>query len=283
MLLFSFIVAGSFAFGKIIAGDIDPAALTTARFIVAAGVLGLFLGLTGRINHADYRQPWRFFILGALFLLYFILMFEALRLTTALSTSAIFTMMPLAAAAIDRALFKRSSSALVWAALVIGAVGALWVVFKGSWSAFAALSLGKGEVLFFIGTLSHAAYAVFVPRLRRGEPLYATTLGVSIAGAVILILCFWYKIAETNWLDLAILIWGVLIYLAVFATLGTFALLTFAASRLSSAKVTAYTYLTPMWVVLMESALGNGYPALIILLGGIPIAMALWLLFVEPS
>ena len=46
MLLFSVIVAGSFPFGKLISGDIDPIPLTAARFIVAAVKLGLVLTFT---------------------------------------------------------------------------------------------------------------------------------------------------------------------------------------------------------------------------------------------
>ena len=281
MLLFSLIVAGSFSFGRIIARDIDPFALTAARFVLAAGLLGIVLALTGRIRLADHRQPWRYFILGGLFLFYFVLMFEALKTATSVSTSAIFTTMPLAAAVLDQALFRRASSGLVWAALLVGAAGALWVVFRGSWSTFTSFSVGRGELIFFVGTLLHAAYAVLVPRLRRGEPLYATTLGVSTAAALILVVFFWPSIAATDWASLTIYVWAVLAYLAVMATLGTFSLIAIAANRLTSAKVTAYTYLTPFWVICLEVALGNGLPGFAVLMGGIPIALALLLLLFE--
>lgn len=283
MLLFSIIVAGSFSFGKTISNEIDPAALTAVRFLLAAVFLGVVLATTGRIHGGDYRAPWRFFVLGGLFLFYFVLMFHALRHTTSVSTSAIFTTMPLVAAAMDRLFFRRFSPALVWVALLIGAAGALWIVFDGSWTAMLSLSVGYGEILFFVGTLSHAAYAVLLPRLRWGEPLHATTFGVSCAAAVTLIICFWPRIAETDWSGLSLYVWGVILYLAVFATLATFALIAIAASRLPSAKVTAYTFLTPFWVVLLDSVTGQGVPALPVLLGGIPIALALLLLLHEPS
>jgi len=41
--------------------------------------------------------------------------------------------------------------------------------------------------------------------------------------------------------------------------------------------------LTPFWVVLLDSILGQELPALIDLLGGIPISLALMILFVEKS
>jgi len=281
MLLFSLIVAGSFSFGKTIANDIDPVVLTALRFVLASLILAVVLMLSGRMHFAHHRQPWRYGILGGLFLLYFVLMFEALKTASPVSIAAIFTMMPLAAAMLDRCVFRRHTAWLVWTALLIGAAGALWVVFDGSWAAFVTLSIGYGEVLFFIGTMLHAIYAVLLPRLRRGEPVYATTLGVSTAAALMLVVFFWPRIAATNWSEVATYVWLVLFYLAVMATLGTFSLITVASSRLPSAKVTAYTYLTPFWVVVLESVLGNGLPMAWVLYGGVPIAAALFLLFVE--
>lgn len=281
MLLFSLIVAASFSFGKIIANDIDPIVLTAARFALASLILAIALSLGGRLKLSHYGQPWRYGILGGLFLFYFVLMFEALKTASPVSMTAIFTMMPLAAALLDWLIFKRNSTWLVWGALLWGAVGALWVVFDASWSAFVTLSIGYGEVLFFIGTMLHAVYAVLLPRLRRGEPVYATTLGVSTAATLMLVVMFWPRIVATNWVDVSVYVWLVLMYLAVMATVGTFSLITIAASRLSSAKVTAYTYLTPFWVVVLESLLGNGLPGTLVLMGGVPIAAALFLLFVE--
>lgn len=40
MLLFAALVAGSNSFGKLIADDIDPAALTAIRFALAGAILG---------------------------------------------------------------------------------------------------------------------------------------------------------------------------------------------------------------------------------------------------
>ena len=40
MLLFSALVAGSFSLGSIVANDIAPMAVTAARFLIAAAVIG---------------------------------------------------------------------------------------------------------------------------------------------------------------------------------------------------------------------------------------------------
>ena len=191
--------------------------------------------------------------------------------------------MPLLAAVLDRMITGRRSRFLVWAALFIGAVGALWVVFRGSIADVLALNVGKGEIIFFAGTIAHAIYAVMVPRLRRGEPVFATTMGMTGAGAILLSLLFWPRIAGTDWGALDMQVWAVLAYLTIFASVATFSLITYAAMRLPSAKVTAYTFLTPFWVALIETTLGNSLPGVIVLLGGIPIILALLLLFFDPA
>jgi drug/metabolite transporter (DMT)-like permease len=56
------------------------------------------------------------------------------------------------------------------------------------------------------------------------------------------------------------------------ASAATFVLLQFATLRLPSAKVMAYTYLTPSWVILWEIALGRGAPGPLIL-GGIALTV----------
>lgn len=283
MLLFAALVAGSNSFGKLIADDIDPAALTAIRFTLAGVILGAGLWATGRLRATHYRAPWRYLPLGAAYAGFFVLMFHALQLTNPVSTAAIFTMMPFFAALMGLAVLRQRNTPLVWGALLLGALGALWVVFGGSLAAMLRFQLGRGEVLFMIGTASHAAYAVMVPHLRRGEPVYAVTLGVAISGALILALLYGGRIVMIDWGALPLRVWMVLGYLAVFAGIGTFSLITLAAERLSPAKVTAYTYLTPVWVVLIEMAMGNTVPHWPVLLGGLPILAALVLLFLEPE
>lgn len=281
MFLFSALVAGSNSFGKIIAADIDPAALTAVRFALAGALLAAGLAATGRLRRGHYRAPWRYLPLGAAYATFFVLMFHALKLTDPVSTGAIFTLMPFFAALMGWAVSGLRNTALVWGALTLGALGALWVVFGGSPGAALRFELGRGESFFIIGTAAHAAYAVLVPHMRRGEPVYAVTLGVAVSGALILTLMFWPQLVATSWASLPLRVWLTLFYLAVFAGIGTFSLVTLAAQRLSPAKVTAYTYLTPFWVVLIEMTLGNAVPKTVVLLGGVPILIALVLLFAE--
>jgi hypothetical protein len=55
-------------------------------------------------------------------------------------------------------------------------------------------------------------------------------------------------------------------------------ILRFAALRLPSAKVMAYTYIVPSWVILWELALGRGAPSALVLPGVALTALSLVLL-----
>ena len=88
-----------------------------------------------------------------------------------------------------------------------------------------------------------------------------------IAGCLILGLFGWRDLATTNWAGLRPLVWITIGYLVVFASASTFVLLQFATMRLPSAKVMAYTYLTPSWVILLELATGQGAPPALTLVG----------------
>ena len=89
MLGFSALVAGSFSLGAIVANDIAPQAITAARFVLATIVMGMVAALQRDLKPEHGRQPWRYFILGALFTTYFVLMFEGLKTANPVSAAAV--------------------------------------------------------------------------------------------------------------------------------------------------------------------------------------------------
>ena len=115
--------------------------------------------------------------------------------------------------------------------------------------------------------MAHALYTPLVARLNRGEGAAEFSLGVVLAGALLLTVLGAPRILATDWAALPALAWITLFYVAVFASAATMVLLQFAALRLPSAKVMAYTYLVPAWVLLWEEALGAAPPPALVLLG----------------
>lgn len=267
MLTFSASVAGSFSLGAIIANDIDPAALTVARFVLAAAILLAVAALGPGLRRADLVAPWRFGVIGGIYAVYFVLMFEGLKTAPAVATAAVFTLSPVLSAAFGWVLLRQGLSRRVALALAIGALGALWVIFRADLRLLLAFQVGRGEVVYFIGCIFHAALPVVMALgARRGGALASTGLAM-LAGAVLLLPWGWGAIAATDWANLSPMVWGTLIYVAVFATTATVVLMQYASARLPAAKVMAYTYLVPSWVILWELALGRPVPPALVVPG----------------
>ena len=278
MLTFSALVAGSFSLGSLAANEIDPTALTALRFLIASFVIGAAALATTGLPKSAARAPWRYVVLGGLFAIYFVLMFEGLKTAPPVSTAAVFTLTPVMSAGFGYLLLRQITTPRMALALVIGAIGAIWVIFRADLAAFLQFNVGRGEVIYFWGCVAHALYTPLVPKLNRGEPPVVFTFGMLLAGFVILTVIGWPQIMATDWASLPMIVWGSVFYLAIFASAATFVLLQFAALRLPAAKVMAYTYLVPSWVILWEIGLGNGAPKLLVAVGVLMTCGALLLL-----
>ena len=252
MLAFSVLVAGSFPIGARIAKDIDPVALTFARFCLATVLIGIFLLLKKELKAIYFKKFWRYLIIGGLFATYFICMFEALKTASPISTSTIFTLMPFISVCLDRLFFGVETRKQMIFLLLSGALGTLIIVFKGSWEQLITLNMSYGEMTFFSGTVAHAAFAILIPKFRRQEPAIFISLASMLAASGLILVIFSAQISATDWLNLSKEVYLSIIYLGVFATIITFTLLTFASSHLHSGNMTAYTIMTPFWVTLIE-------------------------------
>lgn len=266
MILFAVLVAGSFSFGAIAVPYLEPAPLNAARFALGAAVMGgVCFAMLGRIPKP--QAPWRFVILGALMALFFITMFTSLKMTTPVSSGAVFTLMPLMAAFFGWLFLGQVPRALVMASLLVAASGALWVIFRGDLGALASLDIGRGELIFMAGVAGHAAYAPLVRRFNRGEPLVAFTFWSLVAIGTWIAIYGVRDIISTDWSAVPFVAWATIVYLAIFTTALTTFLVQFATMRLPASKVLAYNYLTPGFIILIEGLLGHGWANPTVLIG----------------
>ncbi|WP_377193135.1 DMT family transporter [Ruegeria meonggei] len=278
MLAFSALVAGSFSLGAQIANQITPEAITAARFAIASVVIGGAALVTTGLPRSAAQAPWRYVVLGGLFATYFVLMFHGLKTAPPVSAAAVFTLTPIMSAIAGWVLLRQITTPRMAFALTVGAAGALWVIFRADWQALTAFEIGGGEIIYFWGCVAHAIYTPMVRKLNRGEPAVVFTFGTLVAGCILLTLYGWSDIRATDWANLPLIVWVGLLYVSIFATAISFVLVQFATLRLPSAKVMAYTYLTPTWVILWEVALGQPTPALLVGFGAVLTVVALVLL-----
>lgn len=273
MLAFSALVAGSFSLGAMVADEIAPTALTLVRFIIAGVIIGAAVLATGGIRRQSLHAPWRYLILGGLFAIYFVLMFEGLKTAPPVSAAAVFTLTPVITAVFGYMLLRQRLTPAMAVALAVGGAGALWVIFRADWAALLRFQIGRGEMIYFLGCIAHAIYTPMVRKLNRGERPLEFTLGMIAGAFALLAIWAWPDVLATDWSALRPMVWVTIFYVAVCASTITFLLLQFASLRLPASNVMAYTYLTPSWVILWEIGLGNGAPPIWVL-GGVALTVA---------
>ena len=278
MLAFSALVAGSFSLGAMAAPHVDPAVLSALRFAIAAGILAGVARRAGGIRAAATHAPWRWAVLGGLMAAYFVLMFEGLKTAAAVPTAAVFTLTPVMAAGFGWLFLRQRTTARMALALALGAAGALWVIFRGDIGALLRLEIGRGEAIYFWGCAAHAAYTALVRRLNRGESAIVSTFLTMAGGTAVLALWAAPALRTTDWAALPAIVWITLAYVSVAATALTTWLVQFASLRLPAAKVMAYTYLVPSWVILWELAMHGSWPPALVALGVVLTCAALALL-----
>jgi drug/metabolite transporter (DMT)-like permease len=267
MLLFSALVAGSFSLGGMVANEIAPLALNAVRFVLAGVAVGVVAMVTTGIPRSAFAAPWRYLLLGGLFVIYFVLMFEGLKTSAPVRSAAVFTLVPAMSGVFAWFLLRQRTTPRMLLALAIGGAGALWVIFRADLAALMAFDVGRGEVIFFFGCIAHGLYTPLVRRLNRGESAVVFSFGVLVAGALWLGVVGARDIQATDWAALRPMVWVTIVYVSLGASAITFVLVQYAALRLPSAKVMAYTYLVPSWVIGWEAALGNPLPPLLVSAG----------------
>lgn len=263
MLAFSALVSLSFTFGSWVAGEIDPGVLTGVRFVIAVTVLSAIAMVRGDAVRRVFGKAGRWIVIGGLMALYFITMFEALRLTTPLATAAVFTLTPLMATGFGWMLIGATANRVMMAALVLGGIGALWVIFDADLARFLAFDIGPGERLFFIGALAHAAVPALTRRLAPVATSFEAALGTTVGAFLVTAVYAAPEALRTDFTTLRPLVWMVALYLGAVTTAGTFFLLQTAVARIAPGKVMAYTYLVPSWVVLHGLLQGQSERSLI--------------------
>ncbi len=279
MLAFSGLVGGSFSLGALVAQDLAPAPMIALRFAFSALMLGVVaVAGAGGIPRSSLAAPWRHVVLALLYGGYFVLMFHALRIAPPVSVAAVFTLSPALSGVFGWLLLRQVTTPRMAAAVAIGGAGALWVIFRADLGALLAFEVGRGELLFFIGCVLYAAYSPLLRVFHRGERPVVFTFWTLAAATLVVGAAALPELLATDWGALPWLVWAVLLYLALCATVMSSLLILFASRRLPSVKVMAYTFLIPSWVIAWELVLGHGAPRPLVLVGVALTALALVML-----
>lgn len=283
MLLFAAFIAGSFTTGALAVPYLAPVPLNAARFILASLLMGTFAFGFARQKLEWPKASWRFGITGFLTAIYFVTMFIALTMTLPVATSAVYTLVPIMTAVTAFFLVGQRSGPAVLLSLTLAGIGAIWVIFRGDVDALLRFDVGQGELIYFVGCVAYAVYTPLLRKYQRGESALILSFWTLTATAAWITLYGIGDIVQVDWLALPPVVWWVLLYLAVAPTAICFFLIQYASKHLPAAKVIAYGYLTPAFVIVFEGLAGHGWTTLSVVLGALVTVLGLLVLAFVPD
>ncbi len=266
MLLCAALVSASFPVGAAISHDLDPGVLTLIRFFAASLLFAPLIWFRHGLG-VSFAALARYSIISAALVIFFWCMFLSLRYTTALNTSAIFTLVPSLSGLYAMILNRERLGRARLVALFLGLIGALWIIFRGDLNLLTSLAWNRGDLIFFVGCLFMGFYTPLVRLLHRGEPMLVMAFWIMVTGTLWLFLLAGPKLVLVSWGDVSINVWLGIGYLAVFSTIVTFFLTQYGILFLGPTRVMAYSYLYPALVLLLDLLFGGPLPELKILPG----------------
>lgn len=260
LLLGRGLVATSFPVGAAITHGLEPELLMLARFALATLLFAPYIAWRHGLAIPSLKALAGYTVISAFVVTFFWCMFEALRFTPALNAAALYTVLPGIAAFYAAILVKERLGRNRLFAMVFGAFGALWVVFRGDLDLFLGLAVNKGDLIFLGGLFAMGLYTPLVRLFNRDEPAAVMAFWILATGTIWLFLLSNVSVFQTDWtvIDGEVLV-GIA-YLAVFTTIISFFIMQHATLRVGPTRVISYGYITPAFVVGLEWAMGKGLP-----------------------
>jgi drug/metabolite transporter (DMT)-like permease len=269
ILVMTAVWGSTFFLLKDVVTRLPVADLLAVRFAIAAVALLLIAGRSLRMSAETLRRG---VLLGALYGLAQILQTVGLAHTAA-SVSGFITglyvvMTPLLGAVILRVRVTRR----VWVAVALATLGLGVLSLNG-------FSVGYGELLTLAASAVYAGHIIAMSRLTTPETTLSLTL---VQTVVIAMVCTIAALPGGVTLPASGHDWLAIVYLGVVAGALTMFLQTWAQSRIDATRAAVIMAMEPVWAALFAVALGGELITLRMVLGGVAILAAMYLVELAP-
>ena len=247
----------SYVSTKYAIGEIDPFALILLRVVTSAAFFVLVVRIT-RLRPLSLRRHWREFLPLAVFGIAGsqILWVYGLRYTTPSHSALMFALMPIFTAVLAAVILHERLSPANIAGVLLAFVGVALLAMEGGFSLDSAYLYG--DLVTLAAFFCFALYTVLSKPLveRHGtHRVLATTFVLSLP--VVIPFTIMPSLSQ-RWSSDAIspLGWTAIIYLIVFATIGTSHLYQYALKRLPSSRVAIFANLQILFAAFFSVLLG---------------------------
>ncbi|WP_281887739.1 DMT family transporter [Paenibacillus sp. YYML68] len=232
------LMGSSFVVGKIGVAHISPLLLAGLRFVLAGGLMAIFVV---KYEHPRCLIDWGKIAVIGLFQTVGVMgcIFVSLRTITAGESSILTFMNPLFVVLLSSLWLKTTYRALQWAGVGIGALGMV-VLGLSQWS--------SGTAIGLMGGISWAVATLLVKRFGSFCSIWVLTAYQMLFGG--LVLTGSSLLVEDIKLSIHVVSVTSLLYLAIIGSIVQFALWFYLLSQGDPARTSAYLFLAPLFGVL---------------------------------
>jgi len=245
------LMASSFVVSEQLLPYANPIASTGLRFILATLMMLVFVNKAS-LQQINARILWQYSIISLLLVLFFLGLFEALKTTTAMKTSVIYTLVPLCSVVLAFFTLKVVTPLKLIFAFIIGSIGAILVLFS---STEQVLTFGQwqiGDSIFLGACCCLSLHVILIKKWANNVPARLGAFLIMLLGSILL-LPFLLLLGDLNnvaWQHQQF--WQVLLYLTVFTTVATFILQQYLLKIVGPNRLLAFTYLIPILVMIPQ-------------------------------
>lgn len=205
-ILTSFLFAGSFVAGKYTTVDLGPLTTSLLRYIIAMGVLGLFIACNDRPTKAltVARSDWGAMALLGLFGVvgYHYFFFSSLRYTATANTAIINAFNPVVTGVMAALFIGERLTRRQYGGIVLALLGVLTLLTRGNITTLLTLELNRGDGLMLCAVLCWVVYSLIIKQLSQRYSGLTITFYAAVAGVGQLLVL---ASLERWWLQLATL------------------------------------------------------------------------------
>lgn len=255
-LLWAWLMASSFIASAYITPYASSIATTGLRFTLALLVMSPVYFFVPRSNKCSvinvFKSPiltLRYLLISGSLVGFFIGLFTALKTTSSLNTSVMYTFVPLLGAMV-MLVFGQRTSCKHWLGYMMGSAGAISVLV---FTREGQIIWHIGDVIYFIACGLLALHIISVQHWARQVPAFEGAYRIMLFGSawLIPITLFWGDLSNVVWQ--APTFWLLLVYLTLFTTLLTFVLQQFVIRYGGASRILAFSYTIPIWVAIYQA------------------------------
>ncbi|MBM6552129.1 DMT family transporter [Marinomonas ostreistagni] len=259
-LLWAWLMASSFVVSAYVTSYASPFATTGLRFIMALVLMTpIYFWLPKRPEDSlgavlsSRSLTMKYLLISGALVGFFIGLFSALKTTSSLNTSVMYTLVPLLGAILMLS-FGQRTSYKHWLGYMVGSAGAISVLV---FTREGTLSWHVGDGIYFFACGLLALHIISVQHWSKTVAAFTGAYRIMFFGSLWLIpiTLIWGDLGSVAWQSSEF--WLLLLYLTLFTTLLTFVLQQLVIRFGGASRLLAFSYTIPIWVALYQASQGQ--------------------------